>query len=355
MTRNFLFFLLLAACAFSSAACDGGYGLGSEGGLNPGHGCLYDGKVRLGGEAFPATDGCNSCSCTGGGVACTTKACPSTPPAADKCLRAGCSGELCVEESKAAGLVTTCEWRPEYACYKNAACERQPGGACGFTPTPELKQCLGGDSTGCDYNGKHYATGASFPSADSCNSCSCDASGAIGCTLKACPPEPVACRRTGCSGQICAAEDIASTCEWRPEYACYKSAACERQSDGTCGFTPTPELKQCLGGGSPGCDYNGKHYAPGASFPSADSCNKCSCDASGAIGCTLKACPPPSAGTCRRTGCSGQICAAENVASTCEWRPEYACYKDAACERQPTGACGFTPSDAIKVCLQGAH
>lgn len=54
------------------------------------------------------------------------------------------------------------------------------------------------------------------------------------------------CRPTGCSGQICADEDVASTCEWRQEYACYQTAKCERQTAGSCGWTQTSELTQCL-------------------------------------------------------------------------------------------------------------
>jgi hypothetical protein len=57
---------------------------------------------------------------------------------------------------------------------------------------------------------------------------------------------------------------------------------------------------------------------------------------------------------CRRTGCSGQICADEDMVSTCEYRQEYACYKDAACERQPDGKCGWTPSAALTACLEAA-
>ncbi len=55
------------------------------------------------------------------------------------------------------------------------------------------------------------------------------------------------CIKTGCSGQVCADENVITTCEWRPEYACYKKARCERQADGKCGFTKTPELLSCLG------------------------------------------------------------------------------------------------------------
>lgn len=74
--------------------------------------------------------------------------------------------------------------------------------------------------------------------------------------------------------------------------------------------------------------------------------------------------PPPEAmpaargactsdGDCRPTGCSGTLCATEDVISTCEWRPEYACY------RPPTTSCGcfegrcsWAPTEALRACLQ---
>jgi hypothetical protein len=56
------------------------------------------------------------------------------------------------------------------------------------------------------------------------------------------------CRKTGCSGQICADRSVNSTCEWLPTYACYNSATCEVQADGNCGWTPSDELTQCLAG-----------------------------------------------------------------------------------------------------------
>lgn len=54
------------------------------------------------------------------------------------------------------------------------------------------------------------------------------------------------CMKTGCSGQICADHEVMSTCEYKAEYACYKKATCERQANGDCGFTQTPELTACL-------------------------------------------------------------------------------------------------------------
>jgi len=71
----------------------------------------------------------------------------------------------------------------------------------------------------------------------------------------ACEPTPPAecesdadCVRTGCSGQVCAAEQVFTTCEFREEYACYQDPAvttcgCDA---GRCGFAQTPELASCL-------------------------------------------------------------------------------------------------------------
>lgn len=58
--------------------------------------------------------------------------------------------------------------------------------------------------------------------------------------------EPSACRPTGCSSQICSDEDVVTTCESLPEYACYAFAVCERQVDGECGWTETEEFNNCL-------------------------------------------------------------------------------------------------------------
>ena len=67
----------------------------------------------------------------------------------------------------------------------------------------------------------------------------------------ACNATGAACRRTGCSGQVCDDHDVATTCEWLPEYACYATAQCGRQPFGACGWTPTPELANCLANGAP--------------------------------------------------------------------------------------------------------
>ncbi|MBW2525737.1 MAG: hypothetical protein JRI23_16255 [Deltaproteobacteria bacterium] len=53
------------------------------------------------------------------------------------------------------------------------------------------------------------------------------------------------CFRTGCSGEICAAESQLSPCIWRPEHACYEDKYCGCIK-GRCGFKAHPELEQCI-------------------------------------------------------------------------------------------------------------
>lgn len=54
----------------------------------------------------------------------------------------------------------------------------------------------------------------------------------------------------GCSGQLCLdnkeSKGVSTTCEWKEEYGCYKTAQCAVQSHGQCGWTPTPDLEKCL-------------------------------------------------------------------------------------------------------------
>ncbi|MBA3499496.1 MAG: hypothetical protein M4D80_20160 [Myxococcota bacterium] len=55
------------------------------------------------------------------------------------CFVGGCSSQICSDQE---GVISTCEFRPEYACYQEASCERQASGDCGWTQTPALTTCL---------------------------------------------------------------------------------------------------------------------------------------------------------------------------------------------------------------------
>jgi hypothetical protein len=72
---------------------------------------------------------------------------------------------------------------------------------------------------------------------------------ACGCGCQ--PQKPIvdpACKLGGCSAELCIGPNDSgvSTCIWRPEYACYRSATCEPQARGRCGWAQTPELMACI-------------------------------------------------------------------------------------------------------------
>lgn len=54
------------------------------------------------------------------------------------------------------------------------------------------------------------------------------------------------CVVSGCSSEICSDEEMVSNCQFKPEYACYAKARCERQASGACGWNRTAEYKACI-------------------------------------------------------------------------------------------------------------
>lgn len=62
--------------------------------------------------------------------------------------------------------------------------------------------------------------------------------------------------------------------------------------------------------------------------------------------------PGQTATTCHIGGCSGEICSDKTgTVSSCIYRAEFACYKKATCEVQPSGQCGWTPSSELSMCI----
>lgn len=57
------------------------------------------------------------------------------------CQKAGCSNQLCLSSDEK-DVITTCEWKDEYACYQKAKCEKQENGKCEFTQDEEFTNCL---------------------------------------------------------------------------------------------------------------------------------------------------------------------------------------------------------------------
>lgn len=179
-------------------------------------------------------------------LSCEFPECPDTKPdpsTSPDCVRAGCNGELCVNSDMSGSLgFTTCVFRPEYACYQAADCVVQQDGNCGFGPTDTVQQCL--DS----FRSSPTPTPSQQPSPTP------EPAESPSPTPVPSPSiTPSSCVRAGCSGQLCVSSDLSdslngiiTTCEYLPIYACYQDAACELQPDGSCGFTPTQELQQCL-------------------------------------------------------------------------------------------------------------
>lgn len=59
----------------------------------------------------------------------------------DGCVITGCNSEICVDETES-DIASICVYKPEYGCYKQATCQPQADGDCGWTQTEELKACL---------------------------------------------------------------------------------------------------------------------------------------------------------------------------------------------------------------------
>ncbi len=95
--------------------------------------CVFNGTSHALGTTFPDSDGCNSCSCTSNGIACTARAC--APDA----------------------------------------------GSDGPSDGPS-------DGGVCSYGGMTYSPGSTFPSPDGCNQCTCGSTGLVSCTKVNCQP-----------------------------------------------------------------------------------------------------------------------------------------------------------------------
>jgi hypothetical protein len=84
-----------------------------------------------------------------------------------------------------------------------------------------------------------------------------------------------------------------------------------------------PQADVNTGDGSPhvdgntgdGCRYNGVTYAAGASFPSDDGCNSCTCNGSN-VGCTKRACLPDAGGTDADAGSAETIACDDGTGAT---------------------------------------
>ncbi len=179
---------------------------------------------------------CNSCYCDQNGLwACTAMACLDAGPG-----DAGDAGECQDGDEKQVDCNTCYCSQGSWACTEIACGDAGPGDD--YDPC-EDKAC-GAGCTVCPPDDPNCVETDVVKFCQSDGSCS---SNQPSCEDKPECQQDSDCVVSGCSGQVCAAEPQATTCEWREEYACYQEYGDCGCNEGSCGWAQTDDLVQCLG------------------------------------------------------------------------------------------------------------
>ena len=311
------------------------------------------------GGDFALTLGCEGEECR---VECRGDACP-TGSLCERiyCIRAPCPS-FCAPEP----VVSACGSRGLPACGEGQFCDWEEGadcgradrpGSCSATPTVctrEVRPVCGCDGSTYSNRCSAHAAGVSVDYDGAC-------AVAGECTDAECGPRPgapnVLCEdgvTVSGPGDCVRADDgacgwemiecpAAATCGGFAGLTCGEGQFCNYAADAGCGFADAtgtcarlPEV--CTREFDPVCGCDGRTYG-----------NSCNANAAGVAVASRGACDPP----CRVAGCSGELCVGPEGpgVSICIWPEEFACYRGATCEPQADGACGWTPTPELTMCL----
>ena len=234
-----------------TGAVSGGSSAGASGGS-----CHYEGKAYATGETFPASDGCNTCSCQShGNVFCSAHLCDNQCPAiqadyADALKRAkacdptqqgqctavalgnlpcGCSTPVNAGNQDALADLESLKRQAEPLCAAVCSPCLPPGpGTC--TAAGSCEEAPLRAPISCKVAGIVYPSGtAGIPDPTSCNKCSCD-DGQLSCTEIGCPTPCPAGTEFGSQCAQCGPTDACQVIE----YACLPTCTADACSSGFC-------------------------------------------------------------------------------------------------------------------------
>jgi hypothetical protein len=170
---------------------------------------LPRGGTCASGATCPAGDGCNTCTCTRGSLACTRLAC--SPDGGTRACRSGADcgrGEQCFGP-EGCGVPWACE--PLRGCTADIAyfcgCDGttfEGSSSCPGRPFQHRGRCSGTATRCVLRDGRSCPAGATCPAGDGCNDCTCSASGELRCTMRPCvPPRPCTSNADCTDGREC--------------------------------------------------------------------------------------------------------------------------------------------------------